>query len=82
MSNLKTILTSFKLKDELNPKIWDLPTDKTMSGPEGQKEKMKPNVRKRLILISKSTVSSASLSFKLLVNQSFFTVILFNPVKF
>ena len=31
MSNLKSILSSFHLKDKLNPKIWALPNERTMS---------------------------------------------------
>jgi murein DD-endopeptidase MepM/ murein hydrolase activator NlpD len=41
MSDLKSILTSFHVQDELNPKIWD-----------GSMEKMSPKVRSRLLEIA------------------------------
>ena len=40
MSNLKSILSSFRLQDELNPKIWESP------------DKMSPKVRERLLDIA------------------------------
>jgi predicted nucleotidyltransferase len=52
MSNLKSILSSFHLKDKLNPKIWVLPNERTMSDPKGQMETMRPKVRERLIDIA------------------------------
>lgn len=52
MNSLKSILSSFHLKDKLNPKIWVLPNEKSMSDPEGQMETMKPKVRERLIDIA------------------------------
>lgn len=52
MSNLKSILSSFHLKDKLNPKIWVLPNERAMSDPKGQMETMRPKVRERLIDIA------------------------------
>jgi hypothetical protein len=52
MSNLKSILSSFHLKDELNPKIWELPNERFMSDPKGQVEVMVPKVRDRLLDIA------------------------------
>jgi predicted nucleotidyltransferase len=52
MSNLKSILSSFHLKDELNPKIWELPNERAMSDPKGQVEVMVPKVRERLLDIA------------------------------
>jgi len=52
MSNLKSILSSFHLQDELNPKIWELPNERAMSDPKGQVEVMTPKVRERLLEIA------------------------------
>ena len=52
MSNLKSILSSFHLQDELNPKIWELPNERYMSDPKGQDEIMVPKVRERLLQIA------------------------------
>lgn len=52
MSNLKSIISSFKLQDELNPQIWYLPNEKSNDDFEGQKEKMRPEIRERLLEIS------------------------------
>jgi predicted nucleotidyltransferase len=52
MSNLKSILSSFHLQDELNPKIWELPKERDMSDPKGQVEVMVPKVRERLLEIA------------------------------
>jgi len=43
------ILKSFESQDELNPKIWYLPNEKYMGDPEGQKMKMRPEVREKLL---------------------------------
>ena len=50
--NTKELLKSFKPQSELNPKIWYLPNEKHMGDPEGQKYKMKPEVRERLLEIA------------------------------
>lgn len=50
--NTTDILKSFKPQSELNPKIWYLPNEKYMDDPEGQKYKMKPEVRERLLEIA------------------------------
>ena len=50
--NTKELLKSFKPQSELNPKIWYLPNEKHMGDPEGQKYKMKPEVRDRLLEIA------------------------------
>jgi predicted nucleotidyltransferase len=52
MSDLKSILSSFHLQDELNPKIWELPNEQYMSDPKGQVEVMVPKVRERLLQIA------------------------------
>jgi predicted nucleotidyltransferase len=52
MSDLKSILSSFRLQDELNPKIWELPNERAMSDPKGQVEVMVPKVRERLLEIA------------------------------
>jgi hypothetical protein len=52
MSNLKSILSSFHLQDELNTKIWELPNERAMSDPKGQVETMVPKVRERLLQIA------------------------------
>jgi len=52
MSNIKSILSSFHLQDELNPKIWELPNERFMSDPKGQTEVMIPKVRERLLEIA------------------------------
>jgi predicted nucleotidyltransferase len=52
MSNLASILSSFHLQDELNPKIWVLPNERAMSDPKGQVETMKPKIRERLLDIA------------------------------
>jgi hypothetical protein len=50
--NTKEILKSFETQNELNPKIWYTPNEKFMGDPEGQKKKMRPEVRKKLLEIS------------------------------
>jgi predicted nucleotidyltransferase len=50
--NTDELIKSFKPQDELNPKIWYLPNEKHMGDPEGQKYKMKPEVRDRLLEIA------------------------------
>ena len=50
--NTTDILKSFKPQSELNPKIWYLPNEKRMGDPEGQKYKMRPEVRERLLEIA------------------------------
>ena len=58
MSNLKSILNSFHLKDELNPKIWVLPNERYMSDPKGQVETMNPKVRTHLLEIAYDFIES------------------------
>jgi predicted nucleotidyltransferase len=50
--NTKEILKSFETQNELNPKIWYKPNEKFMGDTEGQKKKMRPEVRKKLLEIS------------------------------
>lgn len=45
MSNYEKILQSFELQDELNPEIW-------ITSKDGGKEKMKPQIRKKLLEIA------------------------------
>ena len=52
MSNLQSIIKSFHLQDELNPKVWYLPNEKYMGDPDGQVYKMRPKVRERLLEIA------------------------------
>lgn len=58
MSNLKSILNSFHLKDELNPKIWVLPNERYMSDPKGQVKTMNPKVRTHLLEIAYDFIES------------------------
>lgn len=51
MSNLKTIISSFKLQDELNPKIW-------ISSKTTEKEKLRSDIRERLLEISQYFIES------------------------
>ncbi len=47
--NTSDILKSFESQDDLNPKIWFLPKEDYMGDPEGQKMKMRPEVREKLL---------------------------------
>jgi len=46
------IIKSFESQDDLNPKIWFIPKEEYMGDPEGQKMKMRPEVRDRLLEIA------------------------------
>ena len=50
--NTSDLIKSFEPQSELNPKIWFLPKEKHMGDPDGQKYKMKPEVRDRLLEIA------------------------------
>ncbi len=50
--NTSDILKSFESQDDLNPKIWFLPKEDYMGDPEGQKMKMRPEIRERLLEIA------------------------------
>lgn len=50
--NTSELIKSFEPQSELNPKIWELPNEKYMGDPEGQKYKMRPEVRERLLEIA------------------------------
>jgi peptidoglycan hydrolase-like protein with peptidoglycan-binding domain/predicted nucleotidyltransferase len=52
MSSLQSIISSFHLQDNLNPKIWYLPNEKHMGDPDGQGFTMRPKVRSRLLEIA------------------------------
>lgn len=52
MSSLKSIISSFHLQDNLNPKVWYLPNEKYMGDPDGQGFVMRPKVRLRLLEIA------------------------------
>ena len=52
MESDSKIINSFYLQDELNPDIWYLPKEKHMGDPDAQKEKLKPEVRARLLKVS------------------------------
>lgn len=58
MSNLQSIIKSFHLQDNLNPKIWYLPNEKSMGDPNGQNYKMRPEVRSRLLEIAYDFIDS------------------------
>ena len=52
MESDSKIINSFYLQDELNPDIWYLPNEKYMGDPEGQKMKLRPEVRPRLLKVA------------------------------
>ena len=52
MENLNKVISSFKLQNELHPKIWYLPNEKFMGDSEGQKYKLNPKVRENLMEIA------------------------------
>ena len=52
MESDSKITNSFYLQDELNPDIWYLPKEKRMGDPDAQEEKLKPEVRERLLKVS------------------------------
>ncbi len=52
MESDSKIINSFYLQDELNPDIWYLPKEKRMGGPEGQRMKLRPEVRQRLLKVA------------------------------
>ena len=52
MESDSKIINSFYLQDELNPDIWYLPNEKYMGDPEGQKMKLRPEVRQRLLKVA------------------------------
>jgi hypothetical protein len=52
VSDFKTIAQSFKVQDNLCPDIWYLPNEKFMGDSDAQNEKMKPEIRERLIEIA------------------------------
>lgn len=56
--NTKEILNTFEPKTELNPKIWFLPNEKYMGDSDGQIEKMRPEVRNRLLEIANEFLST------------------------
>ena len=52
MESDSKIINSFYLQDELNPDIWYLPNEKYMGDPEGQRMKLRPEVRQRLLKVA------------------------------
>lgn len=52
MASDKKIIDSLYLQNELNPKIWYFPKEKYMGDSEGQKEKLKSEIRDRLLKIA------------------------------
>lgn len=58
MSDISNIVSSFKLQDKLNPKIWYLPNEKFMGDPNGQKYEMRPEVRARLLEVAYDYIES------------------------
>jgi hypothetical protein len=52
MASTEKIINSFYLQDELNPDVWILPNEKFMGDPEGQKPKIKPEIRERLLKVA------------------------------
>lgn len=63
MSKDKKIINSFYLQDELNPDVWVLPKEKYMGDPEGQKPKLKPEIRERLLKAAKIFVEYLDADF-------------------
>lgn len=63
MSNDKKIINSFYLQDELNPDIWYFPKEKYMGDPNGQKPKIKPEIRERLLKTAKLFVEYLDVDF-------------------
>jgi hypothetical protein len=52
MASDKKIIDSLYLQNELNPKIWYFPKEKYMGDSEGQEEKLKSEIRDRLLKIA------------------------------
>jgi hypothetical protein len=52
MESDSKIINSLYLQDELNPEIWYFPKEKHMGDPDGQKQKLKPEIRDRLLKIA------------------------------
>ena len=52
MESDSKIINSLYLQDELNPEIWYFPNEKHMGDPDGQKQKLKPEIRDRLLKIA------------------------------
>jgi len=63
MSKDKKIINSFYLQDELNPDVWILPNEKFMGDPKGQKPKLKPEIRERLLKASKIFIEYLDVDF-------------------
>jgi hypothetical protein len=63
MSDTEKIINSFYLQDELNPNVWFLPKEKRMGDSEGQKPKLKPEIRSRLLKISEIFVNYLDADF-------------------
>lgn len=63
MSKDKKIINSFYLQDELNPDVWILPNEKFMGDSEGQKPKLKPEIRERLLKASKIFIEYLDVDF-------------------
>jgi predicted nucleotidyltransferase len=57
------IIKSFETQDELNPKIWYLPNEKYMGDSDGQKMKMRPEVRERLLEIANQFLEFVGIDF-------------------
>lgn len=52
MGNMQDILQSFNQQDNLNPKFWRSPKEKTTKDHNGQNSKLKPEIRNRLLEIA------------------------------
>jgi peptidoglycan hydrolase-like protein with peptidoglycan-binding domain len=63
MSNLESIISSFHIQEDLNPKIWELPTEKFMGDPEGQHYIMRTKVRERLLEIAYEFIEFVKVDF-------------------
>jgi murein DD-endopeptidase MepM/ murein hydrolase activator NlpD/peptidoglycan hydrolase-like protein with peptidoglycan-binding domain len=63
MSNLESIISSFHIQENLNPKIWELPKEKFMGDPEGQHYTMRPKVRERLLEIAYEFIEFVKVDF-------------------
>jgi hypothetical protein len=63
MVNTEKIINSFYLQDELNPNVWVLPKERYMGDTEGQKPKLKPEIKSRLLKIAEIFIDYIDVDF-------------------
>jgi hypothetical protein len=63
MVNTEKIINSFYLQDGLNPNVWDLSKERYMGGSEGQKPKLKPEIKSRLLKIAEIFIDYLDVDF-------------------